>query len=154
MQFSKNKKNEIELKTKNTTIVFDHKVLVNDIELEGAGEYEIGGVSIDGIDDNIYVFKLEDIVLGAIDFKQKISKEDLEKLSSCEALFVRLDGNVSDAIEQANQIEPKICIYFGSDVAKEKLKSGGIDLSDMETVKITRSDLEEERAYFFKSEND
>jgi len=154
MQFSKNKKNEIELRTKNSTVVFDHKVAINDIELEGAGEYEIGGVSVEGVDDHLYVFQIEGVVLGAVDFKQKMSKEHLEKMSSCEALFIRLDGNVEDAIEQANQIEPKISIYFGSNEAKEKLVSGGIDLVEQDSFKITRSDLEEERAYFFKSEND
>ncbi|OQA51802.1 MAG: hypothetical protein BWY43_00810 [candidate division WS2 bacterium ADurb.Bin280] len=154
MQFSKNKKNEIELKTKNATVIFDHKVAINDVELEGAGEYEIGGVSVEGIDDNLYVFQAEDVVLGAVDFKQKMSKEHLEKMSSCEALFVRLDGNVEDAIEQVNQIEPKISIYFGSNDARAKLVSGGIDLIEQDSVKLTRSDLEEERAYFFQSEND
>lgn len=154
MQFTKNKKNEIELKTKNATVVFDHGVIVNDVTLEGAGEYEIGGVSIEGVDDNIYVFRLEDVVMGAVDFKEKISKDNLEKLSNSEILFVRLDGNVAEAIEQASQIGPKIAIYFGSKDSRDKLVSGGVDVQESENLKINRSDLEEEKAYFFESLND
>lgn len=154
MQFTKNKKNEIELKTKNAVVVFDHRVQVNDIELEGAGEYEISGISIEGMNDNIYLFKLEEILLGAVNFKEKISKEDVEKLSNSEVLFVRLDGDVASAVEQASQIEPKITIYFGSGEAGSKLKASGVDASEVENLKITRSELEEERAYFFSLAND
>lgn len=154
MQFIKNKKSEIELRSKNTVVVFDHGIRVNDVELEGAGEYEIGGVSIEGIDDNIYVFKIEDIALGAVNFKEKISKEDIEKLSNSEVLFVRLDGDIAGAVEQASQIEPKITIYFGDEEAKKKIKLSGVDADDTENLKITRSELEGEQAYFFSLAND
>lgn len=154
MQFIKNKKSEIELRSKNTVVVFDHGIRVNDVELEGAGEYEIGGVSIEGIDDNIYVFKIEDIALGAVNFKEKISKEDIEKLSNSEVLFVRLDGDIAGAVEQTSQIEPKITIYFGDEEAKKKIKLSGVDADDTENLKITRSELEGEQAYFFSLAND
>lgn len=154
MQFVKNKKNELELKTKTATAVFDHGIFVNEIELEGAGEYEIGGISIEGVSDDIYVFKVEEIVLGVVDFKKKISKDDIDKLSNSDVLIVRLDGEVASAVEQANQIEPKISIYIGSSESKEKLVSSGVEISAVENVKITRSELEEERAYFFDLENE
>jgi len=154
MQFTKNKQNEVELKTKNATVIFDHRVQVNDLILEGAGEYEIGGISIEGINDNIYVFKIEEILLGAVNFKEKISKEDIEKLSNSEVLFVRLDGDVAAAVDQASQIEPKITIYSGSEEAKSKLVASGVEVLDNPSLKITRSELEEERAYFFNLAND
>lgn len=154
MQFTKNKQNEVELKTKNATVIFDHRVQVNDLILEGAGEYEIGGISIEGINDNIYIFKIEEILLGAVNFKEKISKEDIEKLSNSEVLFVRLDGDVAAAVDQASQIEPKITIYSGSTEAKTKLIASGVEVLDNPNLKITRSELEEERAYFFNLAND
>lgn len=154
MQFTKNKKNEVELKTKNAVAIFDHGIFVNEIELEGAGEYEIGGISIEGISDNIYIFKVEDIVLGIVNFKEKITKTDIEKLSNSEVLIVRIDGDVTGAVEQATQIEPKITIYLGSPESKEKLASSGVEVRDLENLKITRSELEEERAYFFDLANE
>lgn len=154
MQFSKNKQNEVELRTKSALVIFDHRVQVNDLVLEGAGEYEIGGISVEGINDNIYLFKIDELLLGAINFKEKISKDDIEKLSNSEVLFVRLDGDVAAAVDQASQIGPKITIYSGSSDSKEKLISNGVEVAENPNLKITRSELEEERAYFFDLAND
>ena len=148
MQIQTNKNGELEVRTKKTTVVFDHKTKVNEVELEGTGEYEIGGVVIDGIDDDIYVFQMEDMILGSVNFKGKISKEHLERLSSAEVLIVRLDGNVPQAVEQANQIEPNILVYAGDSETKSKIKSSGVTATDEEILKITKADIGESKAYF------
>ena len=150
MQIQTNKNGELEVRTKKATIIFDHKTKVNDVELEGAGEYEISGVTIDGIDDDIYIFQAEDMILGSVNFKSKISKEHLEKLSNTEVLIVRLDGDVSKAVEQANQIEPNILIYAGNSEAKSKIKSSGATVADKESLKIAKADIGESQAYFIE----
>lgn len=152
MIIQKNKSSELEIKTKAALITFDNKTMVNDLELEGAGEYEAGGVSIQGIDDNTYIFQLEDLTLGFVSFKGKIAKEDIERLSNAEVLVVRLDGNIREAVEQVGQIEPKIVIYAGASGSKEDLKKNGVLFKEKEQIRITKAEAEEE-AYFVEIAN-
>ena len=150
MQISKNKDGFLEIKTKSATILIDHKVLVNDVSLEGTGEYEIGEISIEGLDDNIYICQGDDINFAIVNFKEKISKELIEKLSSVSLLFARVDGNVDSAIEQVSQIEPNVSVYLGNDESLTKLKASSIALTETEILKLTKKDLETaEESYFF-----
>ena len=154
MQIQKNQSGEIEIKTKAAVIVFDHKNKVNELELEGAGEYEVGGVSITGIDDDTYIFQIEEVTLGFISFKSKIAKEDIEKLSNAEVLVVRLDGSIRDAVEQVGQIEPKIVVYAGGAHARDELKKNGVSFKEEEQLKISKTEVEtEEAAYFVEISN-
>jgi len=154
MIIQKNKSSELEIKTKAALIVFDNKIMVNDLELEGSGEYEAGGVSVQGIDDNTYIFQFEDLTLGFISFKGKIAKEDIERLSNAEILVVRLDGNIREAVEQVGQIEPKIVVYAGALSSKEDLKKNGVSFKEEEQIKITKAEAEsEEEAYFVEIAN-
>jgi hypothetical protein len=149
MQIQKDQSGDLEIKTKSAIVVFDHKLKVNDLELEGAGEYEAGGISVQGIDDNTYIFQIEEVTLGFISFKGKISKEDAEKLSNAEVLIVRLDGNIREAVEQVGQIEPKTVIYAGGAEAKGDLKKNGVSFKEETPIKITKSEAEAEEAAFF-----
>ena len=150
MIIQKNKNNELEIKTKTAMVTFDHKTRVNDVELEGAGEYEIGGISIEGVDDDIYIFQAEELILGSVNFKSKISKEHLEKLSNAEILIVRLDGEVAQAVDQANQIEPNVLIYAGDNQAKSKITSASVAFEEKDSLKITKADIGESQAYFIE----
>jgi len=150
MQIQKNKSGNLEIKSKKATVVFDGKITVNDVELEGAGEYEIGEIAIEGIDDDIYIFKIEDIVLGSVNFKTKITKENIERLANCDALLVRLDGKVSEAVEQAGQIEPDLIIYAGTPRASSELKSSGVSFTKSDSIKLTKTDIGQEKAYFIE----
>jgi len=153
MQIQTNKSGELEIKTKKAIITFDHQTKVNDVELEGAGEYETGGVSIEGVDDDIYIFQTEEIIFGSVNFKRKISKENLEKLSNAEILIVRLDGNVQEAVDQANQIEPNITVYAGSHEAEAKLSSSSANFEKKEMIKISKADIADQKAFFLEVKN-
>ncbi len=153
MQIQTNSAGELEIKTKKATITFNHETKVNDVDLEGAGEYEIGSVSIEGVDDDIYIFQAEEIIFGSVDFKGKISKENLEKLSNTEILIVRLDGNVTEAVDQANQIEPNITIFAGSADVKSKLTTNGTVFENKEILKVSKSDIADQKAYFIEVKN-
>ena len=149
MQIQKTKGNELEIKTKKASILFDGCVKINDVELEGAGEYEVGGVAVQGLDDNAYIFQAEDITIGFINFKGKISKEDTEKLSNADALVVRLDGDVRQAVEQVGQIEPNIAIYIGSAESKGQLKTNGVSFKEEDLIKLTKAEAEAEQTAYF-----
>jgi hypothetical protein len=143
MQISKTKDNLLEVKTKSAVILINHKITINDISLEGAGEYEIGEVAVEGVDDNIYICQADEISFAMVNFKEKISKEAIEKLSSVLLLIARVDGNVEAAAEQVGQIEPNLTIFTGNKESEEKLKAAGITFTDKDSLKIGKKDLEE-----------
>lgn len=149
MQISKNKNNLLEIKTKSAVILIDHKTLINNVSLEGAGEYEIGEVSVEGVNDNIYICQADEISFAIVNFQEKVSKENLEKLSSVLLLVARVDGNVESAAEQVGQIEPNITIYTGSELSKAKLKSSGISVEETENLKLSKKDLDEAGESYF-----
>ena len=49
------KENFLEIKTKSAVILIDHKITINDVSLEGAGEYEIGEVAVEGLEGRVGV---------------------------------------------------------------------------------------------------
>lgn len=152
MQVKKNQKNQLEIKTKKGTITIGDQVYINDVDLEGPGEYEIAGISVEGVDDSIYLLNIEDIPSGLVDFKTKISKEKIEKLSDVDFLIAKVNGETEAVIDQVNQIEPKTVVYTGSEGALQKIKSSGVSLSETEELKLTKSDIaEEQKAYFIES---
>jgi hypothetical protein len=154
MQISKNKQDLLEIKTKSALILIDHKILVNNVSLEGAGEYEIGEITVEGLDDNIYICQGDDINFAMVNFKEKISKELIEKLSSVSLLFARVDENVDAAIEQVSQIEPNVAVYLGNKSSLGKLKASSVSLKETEILKLTKKDLEgAEDSYFFELDN-
>ncbi len=151
MIISVNKSGFAELKTKKASILFNGKVSINDITLEGAGEYEIGEVSVQGIEDYLYIMNSEDLTIGVLDYKCKISKEQTEALSDADILIVRINGEVKEAVEQVNQIGPKTAIYLGDEGSKVKLQETGIDFDSIDQIKLTKNDLElEGKSYFMQ----
>ncbi len=152
MQVKKNQKNQLEIKTKKGTITIGDQVYINDVDLEGPGEYEIAGISVEGVDDSIYLLNIDDIPSGLVDFKTKISKEKIEKLSDVDFLIAKVNGETEAVIDQVNQIEPKTVVYTGSEGALQKIKSSGVSLNETEELKLTKSDIaEEQKAYFIES---
>jgi hypothetical protein len=154
MIISKNTQNHLEIKTKKATIDFNGEVKINDIELDGEGEYEVGEVSIEGLDDNCYVFQIEDLSVGSLDFKEKIPKDQIERLSNTDVLIVRVDGKAPEAVEQVNQIEPSVVIYLGDDASAKAIADTGVNTEKIENIKLSKSDIPTEgKAYFIEVGN-
>lgn len=154
MQIIKSKDDQVEIKTKNATVYIGDKVMINDIELEGTGEYEIGSISVEGVDDNVYILETEEISIGLVNFKVKVSKEVIEKLSNTSVLVARVNGEVAQAVEQVGQIEPNITFYLGEADSEAKIKSTGASCEAIEQLKFTKSDISEEgKSYFIEMKN-
>ena len=148
MQIFKNKENKLEISTKKAVITINDDILVNDVKLEGAGEYEIGEVAIEGISDDIYLCQAEDIYFALVNFKGKLSKESIEKLSSVSLLISRIDGKLQDALEQIGQIEPNINIFVGDEEDAQKIESAGVTIDKTENIKLSKPDMDTEKSYF------
>lgn len=153
MHITKNKDNELEITTKKALIKLGDKVFINDVELEGEGEYEVSRVAIEGVDDSIYLITAEDVQMGLVDFKGKISKEKSEKLSDVSVLVAKLNGEIGDTIDQVNQIEPSVVVFFGTEEMKAGIRSGGFSVEEVEEVKISKADIEEGQSSYFINSN-
>jgi predicted nucleic-acid-binding protein len=149
MQIIKAKTGAVEVKTKKATILIDGVTSINDVELEGTGEYEIGEVSVEGVDDNTYIFQAEDMSVGFVNFTCKITKEVVEKLSNTDVMIIKLNGEIAEAVEQVGQAEPSAAVYLGVVEAEKKLAASGVTFEKVDSIKITKADLEgEQKAYF------
>jgi L-ascorbate metabolism protein UlaG (beta-lactamase superfamily) len=141
-------------------------------EITGAGEYEIGGVFITGVqtDDNgkkaadmprntLYVFDYDGLNVAHLgDLRQLPTQAEVEALGSVHVALVPVGGggglNAAKAAEVISMIEPNIVIpmHYAHHAAQVELdplakflKEMGLTAHDtLPSIKITRSSLPEE----------
>jgi L-ascorbate metabolism protein UlaG (beta-lactamase superfamily) len=138
----------------------DHKKVFN---IPHAGEYEVGGVAVAGVDatrkdgtaHTIYRFDIEGVkvgFLGALD--RTLSEKEIEGLGPIDILIVPAGGKnvmtASQAAEVVAQIEPRMVIpsyvdggddYGMPDALKREL---GCPTEEVSKLKIAKSGLPEE----------
>lgn len=157
------------------TVSHDHKdhnnikaIRKNPFIIRTAGEYEVSGVFIEGIDswhDNkegaergsniIYRIEVDDISITHLgDLATTLDTKQLEKLEGTDILLVPVGGtftlDAKKAVEVINQIEPRIIIpmHYQMDGGKIKLdsldkfiKEIGLKPTAEEKLKITKKEL-------------
>jgi L-ascorbate metabolism protein UlaG (beta-lactamase superfamily) len=138
--------------------------------IQGAGEYEIGGVFITGIAMNVpmegngrpntlYVFDFEGLTVAHLgDLAFVPSQPQIEDLGAVDVALVPVGGgsalNPSQAAEVVSLIEPKVVVPMHYKTGKESLKLGpasrflsemGIgQLDPIDVLKISKTGLSEE----------
>jgi len=135
--------------------------------IDGPGEYEIGGIVIQGFIsktehggsqkiNTIYRMTLENMnlcFLGALSSADSVTAETKQALDDIDILFVPIGGDgvldSSDAYKLSVKLEPKIIIpiHFGEGVnntaLKDFLKEGGEEgLKPIDKLTVKRKDLE------------
>lgn len=134
--------------------------------VDHAGEYEVGGIAVQGIsapkkdgsDHTIFKVMIEDVkiaFLGSLD--RTLSQKEVEALGNIDVLIVPVGGksvmDSKDASEVVSQIEPRIVIpsYMNVDGAKEAFADSGVFCKEIGCVaeevnkaKITKSSLPDE----------
>ena len=143
---------KFEIRTKETKIDLGYRVLVNNFEFPGPGEYEKGGVFVEGIADNgniIYVLKIEEMnvcYLGKI--AHDLKEDEAKEIGNVDILFLPLgeDGSVSTkkALDLVTKIDPRIVIPMLYTDLSEFMKSEGITDGEMDVFKIKKAELPEE----------
>lgn len=160
------------------TVSYDHKdhnfvqaISGQPFIINMAGEYEVGGVSIDGIDSNHddqdgaerghnLMFRLEfsDLVVSHLgDLGSLLEAKQLERLAGTDVLIVPVGGiytvDAKKAVEAINQIEPKMIIpmHYKIDGLKidlnpveDFIKAIGLVPTTDNKLKISRRDLDSE----------
>ena len=143
---------KFEIKTKETKIDLGYRILVNNFELPGPGEYEKGGVFVEGIADNgniIYVLKVEEMnvcYLGKI--TRDLKEDEAKEIGNVDILFLPLgeDGSVTTkkALDLVTKIDPRIVIPMLYSDLSEFMKGEGITDGELDVFKIKKIDLPEE----------
>lgn len=136
--------------------------------LNGAGEYEIGGVFITGISTNssesglhnvLYVFDFDGVTIAHLGDMQKVpTQTQIEPLEEISILLVPIGGgnslNAAQAAELVSMLEPKIIVpmHYQLDGLKVELDSVDRFLKEMgvtepkkeNSLKVTTASLPEE----------
>ena len=154
---------------------FDHNntdaIRGNPFIINTAGEYEIKGVFIEGVeswhdekngserDENIiYRIEMEDISITHLgDLGHVLDTKQLEKLEGTDILLIPVGGkytiNAAKAVEVISQIEPRIVIPMhykipglkvDIDGVEKFIKELGLKPRNEEKLKITKKDLPQE----------
>lgn len=141
-------------------------------EIKGAGEYEIGGVFITGVQtdgnnkkatdaprNTLYVFDYDGLTIAHLgDLRQLPTQAEVEALGSVNVALVPVGGggglNAAKAAEVISMLEPNIVIPMhyahpastvGIDPLEKFLKEMGLTTHEtLPSIKITRSSLPDE----------
>jgi len=168
-----------ELKLKSDVVTVSHDtpghnyldgVKGSDWQLDGPGEYEIGGVFITAVatggkngraERNVaFVFDFDGVNVAHLgDIKDVPSRKEIEALGNVDVLLVPVGGgkslNAAKAVEVINHIEPGIVIPMHYALPKSSLKLNKLDgfikqmgisknPEELDVLKVTDRDIPEE----------
>jgi L-ascorbate metabolism protein UlaG (beta-lactamase superfamily) len=143
--------NEFEIKSKDLEVNLSSRVLINGFLFPGPGEYEKGGVILNGIADEantIYVANFEELTLCHLgNLGHDLSEDEVKQIGSVDILFLPLGQNGSTelkiALKVLNKIDPKMVIpmLFDEASVSEFRKSEGYTEEALELLKIRKVDL-------------
>ncbi len=152
MQIKYKGKDYFEIKSKDLDVILADKVTINNFTFPGPGEYEKGGVILNGIadqDNTIYVARVEEVNLCHLGhIKHELSEEEIKQIGDVDILFLPLGEmdtiDLKVALKLVSKIDPRVVIpMLYSDIAEFK-KSEGITDNEIDILKIRKSDLPEE----------
>jgi len=138
--------NKFKIKCKEGTIFVGDNIKINDFEISGPGEYEIGGISVERIDD-ISIICSEDMTLVYLNSNKPLKDKELEKVEETDILFMPF-GEIVDlkvSMELSNQIEPKVLIPTRYKSIEDMKKIKDIVPEIIKEYKISKNLLPEER---------
>jgi L-ascorbate metabolism protein UlaG (beta-lactamase superfamily) len=121
MQITAKGEDRFEIQTKLSKITTGEQTVVNEVELAGPGEYEIGDCKITGLPPQIYLIEAEDLKIVYLDrLNRQLSDSEIDRLGEPDILFVPTGSNGTidpKAAEQlVNLVDPKVVIPITGDV--------------------------------------
>jgi len=140
-------KENFSIRTKSNSLKIGGKIQLDELGIDGPGEYEVGGTQVEIIDGIIQVYA-EGITLGHIKKGKIYSDQDLEALSGIDILIIGVGGGefteTKTALAIINQIDPNIVIPMHSGNLAEFAKEEGVSVEGKDELKITKIDLPED----------
>ncbi len=146
-------KGRFTIKSKQATIQLGEELKIGEKIVSGPGEYEISNVEIEGIEDNIYLIRTEEIYLLYLSrIDRQLTNEELEAVNMADILFIPVGGKSTDvddltvldpeqSVKVINQVDPRIVIpmYFSS--IEPFRAAEGKNLEMMKDFKVTKATL-------------
>lgn len=146
MQIIKNSSGFVELKTKNATITLGSGVQINEVALNGPGEYDVAGVAVvgySGEEHPFYSIEIEEMTVCFFPNKpQKLSDNSKESLGNVDIAVVPVNGGstVADTMALINSLEPNIVIPIGENTSIDEFsKQAGSAVENLDSLKIQKS---------------
>ena len=128
------------VRTKNAVVKIGETVKINDFEIQGEGEYEVGGVECQGMIDNIFVFTFGDIRLAYLNnLKRALRENETELIGEIDILLAPSCDSVKQNIQN---LEPKIAIPYNFENLDKFCKDFSCP-EPIDRIKIKKSDLPE-----------
>lgn len=147
MQISVTGDSKCRLKTKTATIELDGQLKINDLVLDGPGEYEKAGVFAEVTPDLAHLHIETLVIAVAGQKKRQVTETELARLEDVDLLFVHADNESADELQTIakliGEIEPRIVILVGVQKGETFARIGGQTPETVENIKMTKSDLPE-----------
>ena len=150
----------------NTSFIKTTKAAKKPFLINGPGEYETGGIFVQGILSNhftqntIYLIQTENITITHLGrfFSKQLTGQQLEVIKDSDILIIPVGGyqtiDAKEAVKIISQVEPRIIIpmYYNIPGLKIKeinsvdkfIKEIGIKVEELNKFKITKKDLPQE----------
>ncbi len=149
-------KGQFTIRSKDATIKLGPEFTIGERTLPGAGEYDINGVEIEGLEGGIFLVRTEDVFLLYLDrLDRSLTDNELEAVELADVLFVPVGGKDTDvpdqtvlnpeaAVKAINLIDPRIVIPMYYTSLEPFRKAEGKPLEMVKELKITKATLPQE----------
>lgn len=141
---------KVELRTKSTKIVLDGGIAIGELHITAPGEYEAGGVAVEGLHSpagTIYHLFADELAIASLSEVTAIpSDEVLEEIEDADVVILPLRERVglspAESLKLVSTLEPKLVLLHPADstLAKKQCPK----LEELESLKFTKRDLAED----------
>lgn len=129
------------LKNAKDEILLGETPKVNGVNLNGKGEYEVGGVSARGLSENCYFFTVSGTGLTFLRFEEALSPSDLEIVSQSDILLLSLEKTgkekFSKLVNVVSQVDPRLLVVSDHENSSSFVKTLGVKEETLSQVKVT-----------------
>ena len=120
------------------------------MEISEPGEYEIGGISIIGMQhgsNKIYVFEIDSLRICYLgDFSEGITDEKVSQLGSIDAVIINVGINVKESVKVTGGIDPYFILPFSEKEPVETfLAESGLTVEKTDKFSLKREDILEDQ---------
>ncbi len=140
-------KENFSIKTKGKIVIIGEKISLGDFKITTPGEYELGGIQIEVINNIIEIIS-EKMTIAWMKKAIVLSDSELERLNGIDVLLIGVGGGefteTKIAMDVINQIDPRLVIPMYTSNLESFTKEEGINTEGQDQFKFNESDLPSE----------
>lgn len=142
MNISHQGKDCFRIKTKDALIITGPEPQINQVKLEGRGEYEVAEVVAEGLFDGVYIFEAEGLRIVYLDnLNRALTEKEVDQLGQVDILIIPANSVFSANV---SALEPKITLPCLVEDAKKFCSQHQCRPAKDKVLKIKPSQLAEE----------